>query len=74
MISLWKGEFSRLLFFLGVVLILVFRYRWEVTVFRQSECYSIKVVYQARPAVSLSDLVKCMRLPRSPLHLSGLDK
>ena len=32
-----------------------FGIRWELTVFRQSERYPIKVVYQARPAVALSD-------------------
>ena len=43
---------------------------WELTVFRQSERYRIKLVYQARPAVALPHLVNPMRLPRSPPYLS----
>ena len=69
MTSLWKGEFSQLLSFLEF---LIFRYRWEVTVFRQIERYCIKLVYRARPAVALSDLAEGVRVSRSPLCLNVL--
>ena len=48
--------------------------RWELTVFRQSERYRIKVVYQARPAIALSDSVEGTGVPRSPPYLSMLDE
>ena len=75
MSSLWTGEFSRLLFFgRGGSNSWCFGTRCELTVFRQSERYRIKVVYQARPAVALSHLVDPMRLPRSPPYLSVLEE
>ena len=48
--------------------------RWELTIFRQSERYRIKVVYQARPAIALSDSVEGTGVPRSPPYLSMLDE
>jgi len=53
---------------------MLFRYRWELTVLRQSERYRIKVIYRARPAVALSDPVEGMRVPRNPPYLSVLDE
>ena len=45
---------------------------WKLTTFRQSEHYRIKLVYQARSAVALSDLVDRTQLSRRPLYLSVL--
>ena len=42
--------------------------------FRQSAHCRIKVVYHARPAVTLSDSVEGMRVPRSLSYLSVLDE
>ena len=54
---------------------MVFWYRWELTVLRQSERYRIKVMYHARPAIAQSDLMEGegMRVPRRPPYLSVLD-
>ena len=53
---------------------MVFRYRWELAIFRQNERYCTKVGYRAQSAVALFDSVEDMRVSYGPPHLSVLDE